>query len=139
MIGGGITGLETAETLGDKGHQVTLVEMMKDVGRGLYKSVLVDVMMRYKKMGIEVKTCERLMNIGEKDITLMNTVTTQLSKVEADTVVVALGVRPVNDLVDTFYDNFENVFVIGDADRSGRIVDATFAANGLGSTFLAEE
>ena len=79
------------------------------------------------------------MNIGEKDITLMNTVTTQLSKVEADTVVVALGVRPVNDLVDTFYDNFENVFVIGDADRSGRIVDATFAANGLGSTFLAEE
>lgn len=139
VIGGGITGLETAETLGDKGHQVTLVEMMKEVGRGLYKSVLVDVMMRYKKMGIEVKTCERLMNIGEKDITLMNTVTTQLSKVEADTVVVALGVRPVNDLVDTFYDNFENVFVIGDADRSGRIVDATFAANGLGSTFLAEE
>ncbi|MCR4797858.1 MAG: FAD-dependent oxidoreductase [Lachnospiraceae bacterium] len=139
VIGGGITGLETAETLGDKGCQVTLVEMMKDVGTGLYKSVLVDMMMRYQKMGIEVKTCERLMSIGEKDVTLMNTVTTQLSKLEADTVVIALGVRSVNGLEEALYDNFENVFVLGDADKAGRIVDATFTANGLGSTFLADE
>ncbi len=139
VIGGGITGLETAETLGDKGCQVTLVEMMKDVGKGLYKSVLVDTMMRYQKMGIEVKTCERLLSIGEKDVTLMNTVTSQTSKLEADTVVIALGVTPVNGLVDEFYDTFDNVFVLGDANRSGRIVDAVFDANGLGSTFLADE
>ncbi|MCR4587890.1 MAG: NAD(P)/FAD-dependent oxidoreductase [Lachnospiraceae bacterium] len=139
VIGGGVTGLETAETLGDKGCQVTLVEMMKDVGTGLYKSVLVDMMMRYQKMGIQVKTCERLMSIGEKDVTLMNTVTSQMSKLEADTVVIALGVTPVNQLVDTFYNEFDNVFVLGDANRSGRIVDATFDANGLCSTFLADE
>ncbi|MCR5716769.1 MAG: NAD(P)/FAD-dependent oxidoreductase [Lachnospiraceae bacterium] len=139
VIGGGITGLETAETLGDQGCQVTLVEMMKDVGKGLYKSVLVDMMMRYQKMGIQIKTCERLMSIGEKDVTLMSTVTSQLSKLEADTVVIALGVCPVNQLVDEFYDTFDNVFVLGDANRSGRIVDAVFDANGLGSTFLADE
>ncbi len=139
VIGGGVTGLETAETLGDKGCQVTLVEMMKDVGTGLYKSVLFDMMARYQKMGIVVKTCERLMSIGEKDVTLMNTVTSQMSKLEADTVVIALGVTPVNKLVDEFYNTFENVFVLGDANRSGRIVDATFDANGLCSTFLADE
>ena len=137
VIGGGITGLETAETLGDKGCQVTLVEMMKEVGRGLYKSVLVDTMMRYQKMGIEVKTCERLMSIDQGSVTLENTETKAITKLEADTVVIALGVRPVNQLVEPFFDNFDEVFVLGDADRSGRIVDATFAANGLGSTFLA--
>ena len=40
VVGGGVTGLETAETI-SKAHKVTVVEMLDKVGGNLYPSILV--------------------------------------------------------------------------------------------------
>ena len=53
----------------------------------------------------------------------------------ANTVILALGVRPRNDLVDYLEATFPDARVIGDAARGGRIVDATQDAYGQAFVF----
>lgn len=138
VIGGGMTGMETAETLAAKGHKIFLVEMAKEIGRGLYKSVLADFMLRFNKSNPTILTYSKLLKIDGKQITLMNTMTSQVSAIEADTVILALGTKPNSKLTEEFEEAFEDVIVLGDANRPARIVEAAFDGLGRASTFLAD-
>jgi hypothetical protein len=55
--------------------------------------------------------------------------------VSADTVILAMGVRPHKDVVDRFKAAFPDARVMGDAVRGGRIVDATQDAYGQAFVF----
>ena len=135
VVGGGVTGMETAETLAAKGHAVTLVEMTKEIGRGLYRSLVADYMIRFNKFGIKVMTYECVMGISEGGVKLKNAVTSQFHDLPADTVVLALGVKPNEALTQEFEAAFDEVVVLGDANKSGRIAEATFDGLGRASTF----
>lgn len=124
VIGSGLTGLETAELLADRGHAVTLVEMQKTIGPGVNRTILADLMMRFGKHDPTILSNHRLMSISKDSITLMNQMTSQPSMVEADTVVLALGVTPRREMVQALRESFENIRVIGDADQAGRIQEA---------------
>jgi 2,4-dienoyl-CoA reductase-like NADH-dependent reductase (Old Yellow Enzyme family)/thioredoxin reductase len=124
VIGSGLTGLETAELLADKGHPIILVEMQKNIGPGINRTILADLMMRFKKHEPLIMSNHRLMSIGDKGIVLMNQMTSQPIQVEADTIVLALGVTPRSAMVHEFMDAFDNVRVIGDAEKAGRIQEA---------------
>lgn len=138
VIGGGMTGMETAETLAAKGNKVILIEMAKEIGRGLYKSVLVDFMLRFRKSDSAILTYSRLMGVNGNNLTIMNTMTSQISNIEADTVVLALGTKPDVKLTEEFEAAFGEVVVLGDANRPARIVEAAFDGLGRASTFLAD-
>ena len=134
VIGGGVTGMETAETIATRGgNKVTLVEMTKDIGRGLYRSVIADFTIRFGKLGVNVMTRQQFMSADEESVVVMNTVTRQMTKIPAGTVVLALGVRS-NDVSAQFEENFDNVIVLGDANFPGRIAEATTDALGRAST-----
>ena len=51
---------------------------------------------------------------------------------DADYVVLSLGVRPDNALYEKIKDKYPRVFVIGDAEKTGRIADATAAGYKIG-------
>jgi hypothetical protein len=51
-------------------------------------------------------------------------------RVAADTLILALGVRPQTELIDHFKAAFPELHVLGDAARGGRVVDATQDAYG---------
>ena len=55
--------------------------------------------------------------------------------VPADTVILALGIRPQTDLINRFKAAFPDARVIGDAAHGGRIVDATQEAYGQAFVF----
>ncbi len=134
VIGGGVTGMETAETIATRGgNKVTLVEMTKDIGRGLYRSVIADFTMRFAKLGIDVLTRQQFMAFDGKEVTVMNTVNRQMTLIPAGTVVLALGVRS-NDISEEFEKEFDNVCVLGDASFPGRIAEATTDGLGRAST-----
>jgi NADH dehydrogenase FAD-containing subunit len=103
---------------------VTLVEMQKTIGPGVNRTILADLMMRFGKHDPTILSNHRLMSISKDSITLMNQMTSQPSMVEADTVVLALGVTPRREMVQAFRESFENIRVIGDADQAGRIQEA---------------
>ncbi len=135
VIGGGVTGMETAQTIASKGHKVTIVEMTKSIGAGLYRSVIADYMKRFGELGVQVMTYEKLMSVNENGVMLMKVIGSAVHPLAADTVVLAMGVRPNDELADKFEEAFDNVILLGDADRPGRIAEATFAGLGRASTF----
>lgn len=135
VIGGGITGIETAETLAEKGHEVMIIEMAKSVGNGLYASVLADHMMRLNKRGAVVMTNQKLMGIQGNKLQLLDMNAVKTSLLEADTIILALGTKPDSKAVEEFENAFENVVVLGDANKPGRIVEAAYDGFSRATTF----
>lgn len=128
IIGGGVTGLETAEVLSANGAKVTVVEMMKDVATSLFLTNKAFLLMDLQKAGVEIKTQHRLTEITPTDVLLTDHEENQ-SRLPVDAVVLAVGVRPDNFIAETFEDTFPRVTRVGDVDKAGQIADALRAAN----------
>lgn len=125
LIGSGMTGLETAHTLIENGCQVTVVEMAKEIAPGTWMQHKDDVMPHLEKADTKFMLGEKLCEIGNGYIVTENVKSRQTTKVNADYVVLALGSRPDNTLVNELKSNGFNPFIIGDAQKVGRIADAT--------------
>jgi len=125
VVGTGLTGLETAEMLGEKGHAVTLVEMQPQVGPGLFAVVLNDVLKRLEQYKPAFLTGHKLISVTEEGIELEKAEDGAKVVVKADSVVLALGVSPDPKVVTEYEAVFEKVYAIGDAGKAGRIAEAT--------------
>lgn len=128
IIGGGVTGLETAEVLSASGAKVTVVEMMNDVATTLFLTNKVFLTMALQKAGVAIKTQHRLAEITPTDILIMDGDGNPI-RLPVDAVVLAVGVRPDNSVAEIFEAAFPHVTRIGDADKTGQIADALRAAN----------
>ncbi|MGX8709783.1 MAG: FAD-dependent oxidoreductase [bacterium] len=128
VIGGGVTGLETAEYLSPD-NQVTVVEMMNAVGTTLYPSVLHYLMERLNKNKVEILTGHAIKAVGDGEITLTVTASAVEVARRADVVVLALGVRPNRALYEEMEAAFDRVVLVGDTEKPGTIVSAMHSAN----------
>ena len=124
VIGSGMTGLETAEMLGDRGANVMLIEMQETAGPGIYNVILNDIMGRIKKQNTQIFTGHKLLEVTENGVRLAKTGTEDLIDLECDHVVLALGVCPRANIVEGYEKLFDKVSVIGDAGKTGRIAEA---------------
>ena len=124
IIGSGMTGLETAEVLALRGCQVTLVEMLDSLGRGVYPSVISDIMDRILPLGTQVLLGHRLTNIGEGEVELLRLEDGEQVNIPMEWVVLAVGVTPRRELAMACEGRFDYLVLIGDADRPGRIMEA---------------
>lgn len=130
VIGGGVTGLETAEVLGlDSTNAIIVVEMADDVGTSLYVSVKAGLMKRLAEEKVEIVTGQAVAEIAPGQVTLKDAKSDETSTVDADVVVLAVGVRPNTTFIDSFKDTFDHLTVVGDANKSGLIADAMKEAN----------
>lgn len=135
VIGGGVTGLETAEFLsGD--NEVTVVEMLNAVGTTLYPSVSKLMLKRIADNGGKILTGHALKAIGDGEIELSVSATAFDTSMKADAVVLALGVRPNRALAAEFEKEFEHVLLVGDASAGGTIREAMHAAYDKAFVFL---
>lgn len=124
VIGTGMTGLETAEMLGETGCTLVLVEMLPDMGSGVFAVIRNDILGRLMAMKPEVYTGHRLVSIG-KDSIRMEKADGVTVETKVDYVVLSLGIRPRRDVVEAFEGVCDTVIPIGDAARTGRIYEAT--------------
>ncbi|MCL2704561.1 MAG: NAD(P)/FAD-dependent oxidoreductase [Defluviitaleaceae bacterium] len=135
VIGSGMTGLETAEMLAEEGNALTMVEMLDSVGTGIYPTVVHDVMSRITPHNPQVLTGHRLERITPDKIILTRLTDGETVEVNTDWVVLAMGVRPRRDTADEFRKIFGGVIAVGDANRCGRILEATEDARGKAFVF----
>ncbi len=135
IIGSGMTGLETAEMLAMAGCELTIVEMLPRVGNGIYPTVVSDVMSRILPHHPTILVGHRLDGISKSGLELTCLQDGSRVQAEVDHVVLALGVRPREQIADAFRKAFANVRVIGDAARGGRILEATQDAHGQAFVF----
>ncbi|MGE5761528.1 MAG: FAD-dependent oxidoreductase, partial [Gemmatimonadota bacterium] len=138
IVGSGMTGLETAEVVLSGGHQVTVVEMLPQIGTGAEPIVLGDLMHRLAPYHPDYLPGHRLVRITPDGVDLECLATQQPVSVPADTVILALGVRPRADVVEGFTAAFPEARFVGDSVRGGRIVDATQDAYGQAFVFEPE-
>jgi len=135
VIGSGMTGLETAEVLLQAGHEVTVADMMPQIGAGAEPVVIFDLMNRMAPGNPVYLPGHRLVRITDDGVDLETVTGGEIVTVPADTVVLALGVRPRADVVDAFTAAFPDAHIIGDAVHGGRIIDATQDAYGQAFVF----
>lgn len=129
VVGSGITGLEVTEFLNDAGCEVTVIEMAPEIAPGAWFQLVDDEMERIKPYGTKFMTGTKLVGIEAGKVLIENAETGAKSEIHADNVVLSLGVRPVNGLANELKaEGLSNVFVVGDAVKSGTIADATHSA-----------
>lgn len=129
VIGGGVTGLETAEFLAAD-HKVTVVEMLDKVGGNLYPSVMMHLVQEITKAGGAVCKGNALVSVEESAVTVKDVKTEETASLPADTVVLAMGVRSDRSVYDGLKAAFgDSLVLVGDAARGGQIYDALHSAH----------
>ncbi|MCR4855331.1 MAG: NAD(P)/FAD-dependent oxidoreductase [Erysipelotrichaceae bacterium] len=124
IVGGGVTGLETAECL-SKDHKVTVVEMLDKVGGNLYPSVVMHLAQEIMKAGGTIAKGKALMAVKEDGVVVKDTHSNEETLIPADTVVLAMGVRSQRpDYEELKKEYGPRLILVGDSDRPGQIYDA---------------
>ncbi len=127
VVGGGLTGAESAVDLAMKGKDVTLIEMkgpeaLLNGSSLINRFSLQSLLMKY---GVKVVTNTKLEEITDKGIKTINS-RFQWVEYEADTVVLALGMRPRKDVINNLRCALPEteVYIIGDGKEIGNVYSA---------------
>ena len=120
VIGSGLTGLEVAEVLTLHGNTVTVVEMADKIAPKAWFQHVDDAMSRLGPAGVEILTSTRLVSVGENAVRVAEK-DGHSWEIPAETVVLAMGVRPNRALLDEVQNLNVPVYVVGDAGNGGSI------------------
>ncbi len=126
VIGSGMTGLETAHFLSQRGNRVTVVEMADTLAPGTWMQHTDDIVPRLEELDVKFLKGQRLTEINEDELILTGTKSGQRFHLKTDYTVLALGSKPFTPLKEQLVG--VKVITVGDAEKPGRIADATRAA-----------
>ena len=127
VVGSGITGLECTELLNMKGNRVTVLEMGKEISPGGWHQLIDDELERIDPDMTEFMCSTKLVSIGDGKVLAENVKSKKSLEIEADYVVLSMGVKPVNGLKKEL-EGKVNVYTVGDAVESGTIAAACHSA-----------
>jgi 2,4-dienoyl-CoA reductase-like NADH-dependent reductase (Old Yellow Enzyme family)/thioredoxin reductase len=122
IIGGGMVGAETANHLSNHGKQVTLVEMLPDIATEIPNINRMALLQDLEKNKVRI-----LVNTTVKDILADGAVVVKdcvTETISADTVIVAAGIKPNNDLEVELTGKPYKVVTIGDANKVAKVMEA---------------
>lgn len=123
VIGGGTVGVETADYLLDKGHEVVIVEMQSALMMDLFWFQQLPFMMRVLPKLSAIMTDTTVTSVSG------STVFTNKGSIEnVDSVVIAAGYKSVNGLKDELKESGIPVCTVGDATVPAKIFEATSSA-----------
>jgi 2,4-dienoyl-CoA reductase-like NADH-dependent reductase (Old Yellow Enzyme family)/thioredoxin reductase len=122
IVGGGTVGAETAELLWEKGKKVTVLEMLGGIVQDMGVFNQVDFMGRILQTGISFVTGATVTEIKPDSVIYKTEAGEQ--NIAADAVVLAVGYKPENQLVQELSGIKAEVTVVGDALSPRKIMDA---------------
>lgn len=161
VVGGGDVGIEVAMTIGEIGtitaeqlrfmmiyetepaeklkellthgvHNVTVVEMGNKFARDINPGSRWSIMYRTKQLGAKLLKETKVLKLGKDYVEVENADGVQ--KLPADTIVIAAGAKPNNDLYEALKDKLPKVNAVGDSVEVGRINNAVESAYRLAMT-----
>jgi 2,4-dienoyl-CoA reductase-like NADH-dependent reductase (Old Yellow Enzyme family)/thioredoxin reductase len=123
VIGGGMVGVEVAEFLAVGGREVTVVKRRPEIAPDMEPIARALLLKRLQALPVKILTGTTVKRISSEGI-LVEKGGEEIPLAPVDTVVVAAGTQPVDDLSQGLRDLEIEVRVIGDAQRPRRIFDA---------------
>lgn len=129
IIGSGATGLECAEGLAAQGDcQLTIVEMMPKLGPDVFPILTKDLMTRIDPADPTILLGHKLTAFTDAGVKVQKVEDGSEFELDADYVVLAMGVRPDFYQLEQFEEHFEKIFYVGDAFNAGDIPNAIHTA-----------
>ncbi len=122
VAGGGLVGSETAIHLAEHGHKVTIVEMLPKIMNDVATTDFLAYIEKIAKTDMQIKTDTKVMAIENDGVVVQSPKGTE--KLEADTVILALGFKSRNGLYQELLDAGKEAYLVGDAIKPGKIFDA---------------
>jgi 2,4-dienoyl-CoA reductase-like NADH-dependent reductase (Old Yellow Enzyme family)/thioredoxin reductase len=125
MVGGGPAGCETALYLADKGHEVTVVEMLSNLASGIGEMAQAATIHEMDKRNIVAKMEVKCVEITAQGVKVENT-SGQVEIIEGDAVVYSLGMaakRAETELLRAASGE-AIVFEVGDCVRGAKVFEA---------------
>ncbi|MEE8472139.1 MAG: FAD-dependent oxidoreductase, partial [Dehalococcoidia bacterium] len=122
VVGGGLIGCEAAEFLATKGKKVTITSRQPRIGHDIGSTTRWGVMLRMKKLGIVVEANMTAQEITAEGVRFQREGESRF--LEADTVVLAGGMKANRGLVGALEGKVADLHVIGDCVEPRRIGEA---------------
>lgn len=121
VVGSGLTGLETAHYLAERGCTVTILERGKELARGAWMQHLDDILPKLEGLGVEILTQTSIQSVQAGILRLDG----PKAELQVDAIVQAVGSHPRNDLAKELSAKGIHPILVGDCRKVGKISDAT--------------
>ncbi|WZL73451.1 FAD-dependent oxidoreductase [Clostridiaceae bacterium 35-E11] len=149
IVGGGFIGLEVAENLHDRKVDVSIVELVDHILPPFDQEIALLAQNHMEEEGVHIYTSEKVISLAGSEGKVEKVVTDQ-RELEADIVIMSVGVRPntklakeigvalgstgaikVNEYMET---NIKDVYAVGDCAESTNLITEQPAWYPMGST-----
>ncbi len=129
IIGGGLIGVEIANTLVDYNNNVAIVELFEDIARDMEMITRKLNLMKLQKNNVKIYTETRVTSIDGSTIRAekVDEINEKIKFENIDIIVLATGMKSVNKLSETLKDKMP-VHLVGDAKEVGDAVTAIQSA-----------
>jgi len=131
VVGGGMVGVEVAEFLAAGGREVTVVKRRPEIAPDMEPIARALLLKRLQALPVTILTGTTVKGISAEGI-LAERDGEEVHLAPVDTIVVAAGMQPVDELSRALRDLEIEVHVIGDAQRPRRIFDAVHEGYAVG-------
>lgn len=125
VVGGGMVGCETAAFLGEQQHDVTVIEFRDTVGADVIHEHRVFLMEDFKNYGIKEITSAKVCKFYDDGVEYESPDGTRHEARGFDSVILSMGFRNYNPFAEQLEELGQEVYVVGDATRARRALDAT--------------
>ena len=125
IIGGGMTALETAEFMVERGNTIVLCEMTPQFAADTFIYRVAKTQLWLANHGVAMKPSTLVTGANEEGVLYKDLVTGLEGVLPAEVIVLSLGVRPDKTLRDRLTAAFDNVIVLGDSNQTGTLQNAT--------------
>ncbi|MCX5822747.1 MAG: FAD-dependent oxidoreductase [Deltaproteobacteria bacterium] len=123
IVGGGLVGCETADFLGERGCDVTIVEMLSEIAKDCPVTSKGFLLKRLAQYGVTVITSASLSAILDDGV-MIRIGGKEEAIQEVDYVVLAMGMISVENLSNQVKDKKIELYVVGDAKEPRKITHA---------------
>jgi 2,4-dienoyl-CoA reductase-like NADH-dependent reductase (Old Yellow Enzyme family)/thioredoxin reductase len=123
VVGGGGIGAEVADHLSENGKEVTLVEMREGIALDLVGHLQHFLNERLKEKGVQILTSTTAIRFEKQDLWVQDPQETKRLS-GFDTIVIALGSIPNNELAESLKGKVAEVYVVGDASKPREVMEA---------------
>ena len=131
VVGGGMSGAETADFLGEHNRQVTIVEMLPSIAVDEQATVRFFLMKRLDEHKTQMLTNARVVRFYDDGVDVEQNGETKTLR-GFDSIVLAMGVKSYNPLQEKLEGICKEVYLVGDAHDSGPANKATESGMAVG-------
>ena len=123
VVGGGGIGAEVADYLSENGKEVTLVEMREGIALDLVGHLQYFLNKRLREKGVQILPSTKAIRFEKDGLWVEDPQGTR--KLDGfDSIVLALGWSPNDEMVESFKGKVPEVYVIGDASKPREVMEA---------------